>query len=127
VSHPFQSTHGPILILREVTGPARSIPIQLILDTGATTSLLDRSVLIALGFDLASATDFVPMTTGSAVESVPRVVVTRFSALGQHRFGFPLLAHALPESAQVFGLLGLDFLRGFELTINFKTGRIDLT
>ena len=126
MSYPFQPNQGPILIKAEVTGPARSMPLQLILDTGATSSLLDRSVLVALGFDLSQVTTFVQMTTGSGFESVPRVVLTRFTTLGQHRFGFPVLAHALPASAQVFGLLGLDFLRGFDLRINFKTGQIDL-
>ena len=126
MSDPFAPNQGPILIKAEVTGPARSMPLQLILDTGATSRLLDRSVLIALGFNLSQATTFVPMTTGSGVESVPRVVLTRFSILGQHRFEFPVLAHTLPASAQIFGLLGLDFLRGVDLRINFKTGQIDL-
>ena len=103
------------------------MPIQLMLDTGATTTLIDRSVLIALGFDLSGITDVVQMTTGSGVELVPRVALTRLSALSQHRLEFPVLAHSLPPTAQVFGLLGLDFLRGFELTINFKTGLIDLS
>jgi predicted aspartyl protease len=126
VSEPFSSRSGPILIRAEVTGPARSIPLRLILDTGATTSLIDRSILTSLGFDLAGATNLVPMTTGSGVVSVPRVVLTRLTALGHHRFGFPVLAYSLPAGAQVFGLLGLDFLRGRKLTIDFIAGQVEL-
>ena len=92
------------------------MPLQLILNIGATSRLLDRSVLIALGFDLSHPATFVRMTAGSGVESAPRVVLTRSSTLGQHRFGFPVLAHALPAGARVFGPLGLD------LRVNFKTG-----
>ena len=126
MSSPFDASHGPILVQAEVTGPARSLTLQLILDTGATTSLLNEAVLLALGYDLASVTDRAQMTTGSLVTSVPRVVLTRLTALGRHRFGFPVLAHTLPVSASVHGLLGLDFLREGVLTIDFRAGQIML-
>ena len=124
MSYPFDPSHGPILVKAEVTGPDRSLSLELILDTGATTSLLNDAALLTLGFDLASVTDRVRMTTGSLVTTVPRVVLTRLTALGQHRFGFPILAHTLPVNASVHGLLGLDFLRGGVLTIDFRSGRI---
>jgi predicted aspartyl protease len=126
VSYPFQAKQGPILVEAEVTGPTRSLTLPLLLDTGATTSLIKDSVLLALGYDLASVTDRVPMTTGSVVTTVPRVVLTRLSALGQHRFGFPVLAHPLPAVVSVSGLLGLDFLRDRTLTIDFRAGQITL-
>jgi len=126
MSHPFDPSHGPILVKAEVTGPDRSVALQLILDTGATTSVLNDAVLLTLGYDLASVTDRIQMTTGSLMTSVPRVVLTRLTTLGQHRFGFPVLAHTLPISASVHGLLGLDFLRGGVLTIDFRSGRITL-
>jgi predicted aspartyl protease len=126
MSFPFDPNHGPILVKAEVTGPVRSLALQLILDTGATTSLLNDAALLTLGYDLASVTDRVQMTTGSLVTSVPRVVLTRLTALGPHRFGFPVLAHTLPVSASVHGLLGLDFLRGGVLTIDFRLGQITL-
>jgi predicted aspartyl protease len=127
VSHPFNPRLGPIVIEAEVTGPKRSLTLPLILDTGATTSLLKDSVLTALGFDLASVTHHVQMTTGSHVTSVPRVVLTRMTALGQTRIGLPVLAHALPAGVSVSGLLGLDFLRDQILTIDFRSGLITLT
>jgi predicted aspartyl protease len=127
MSHPFNPKHGPVLVDAEVTGPSRSITLRLILDTGATTTLVKETVLFALGYDLASVTDRVQMTTGSLVTSVPRVVLTRLSALGQHRFGFPVLAYALPTSVSVSGLLGLDFLRDQMLTLDFRAGHISLS
>lgn len=33
---------------------------------------------------------------GNGVETVPRIVVNRFTAFGMHRIGFPLLAKTLP-------------------------------
>ena len=112
------------MVEAEVTGPVRSMSVQLILDTGATTSVLSEAILRTLGYDLGNVTDRVQMTTGSKVTSVPRVVLTRFTALGTHRFGFPVLAHTLPVSNSINGLLGLDFLRGGLLTIDFRSRRI---
>lgn len=52
--------------------------------------------------------------------------MTRFSALGQHRLGLSVLAHGLPATTGIDGLLGLDFLRGSVLTIDFLQGQIGL-
>src|SRR5262245_4751511 len=105
MSHTFNARHGPILVEAEVTGPDRSMTLPLLLDTRATTSLLKETVLLSLGFDLAGVTDRMQMTTGSTVQSVPKVILTRLTALGQHRFGFPVLSYTLPASASVSGLL----------------------
>jgi hypothetical protein len=126
-SHAFSSSSGPILVDAEITGPLGSVVLKLLLDTAATTSLIHLTTLLSLGFDPDQSTRRVPMITGSTTEIVPLVVLTRLSALGQHRFGFPVVAHALPSSSAVDGLLGLDFLRGHTLTIDFRAGRITLT
>src|SRR5208337_85739 len=44
----FNPKHGPIVIEAEVTGPARSLTLELILDTGATNGLLREAVVLAL-------------------------------------------------------------------------------
>ena len=102
------------------------MPLSLILDTGATTTLIKESVLLALGYDLVSTIDRVTMTTGSIVTTVPRVILTRLTALGQHRFGIPVLAYSLPANVSASGLLGLDFLRHQVLTVDFRAGLITL-
>jgi len=45
-------------------------------------------------------------------------------ALGHERAGFPVLAHTLPPSAGVDGLLGLDFFHNLSLTIDFRGGQL---
>src|SRR5437899_368788 len=125
-SYGFHPRSGPILVDAELTGPVGSVVLKLVLDTGATTSLINLTTLLSLGFDPDQSTQRIPMTTGSTIEIVPLVVLTRFSALGQHRFGFPVIAHALSASSALDGLLGLDFLRDQVLTIDFRAGQITL-
>jgi hypothetical protein len=79
------------------------------------------------GYDPALAPVRVQMTTPSGTEFVPLLTVTRLRALGQDRLAFPILGHTLPPRAGVDGLLGLDFLRGRILKIDFRTGNITLT
>jgi hypothetical protein len=124
--HAFNPKHGPVFVEAEATGPAGSANLKLVLDTGATRSLINRSTLLYLGLDPDQSKQHVRMTTGSTVEVVPVVVLTRLSTLGRHCFGFPVIGHALPLSAAVDGLLGLDYLRDHALTIDFRAGRIVL-
>jgi hypothetical protein len=122
----FNPASGPVLVDAEITRPIGSVVLKLVLDTGATTSLINVATLLSLGFDPDHSTQRTSMTTGSTIEVVPLVVLTRLSAPGQHRFGFSVISHALPASSSVDGLLGLDFLRGQVLTLDSRTGLITL-
>jgi hypothetical protein len=126
MSVPFNPQSGLILVEAEVEGPNGSHLVIVAVDTGARATLIRKAVLVALGYD-PSVFPYVQMTTASGVLSVPRLPVSRLSALGQDHFGFPVVAHDLPPSAQFQGLLGLDFYCGQTLRIDFRTGLIDLT
>lgn len=106
--------------------PESSGVFRLALDTGATRTLLNPSLLVALGYDLAKAPERVEMTTGSGVEFVSMLDVERITALGVVRDTFPVLAHTLPPSASIDGLLGVDFFADRTLTIRFVEGELEL-
>jgi hypothetical protein len=126
-SFAFSSASGPIHVTAEVTGPAQSHVLKLLLDTAATKSLIDASILASLGFNPGQSGNTATVITGSSVQTVPVVVPTRLSALGHHRFGLPVLAYTLPPGSAVDGLLGLDFFRNQVLTLDFRAGQITLT
>ena len=126
MSTPFNARQGLIVVEVRLFGPAGDRVARLALDTGATATMINQTLLIDLGYDPATAPERVGMTTGSGVEQVPRLPVNRIEALGQERTNLPILCHTLPPSAAIDGPLGLDFLRGQELTINFRTGQITL-
>lgn len=126
MSLAFDSRQGLIVVQAELWGPAGSAVLQLALDTGATGTLVNVGMLVAIGYDPALAPDRFQVTTGSGVEFVPRITLDKIVTLGQERQGFPVLGHTLPPSAGVDGLLGLDFFRGQTLTIDFRAGEIKL-
>ena len=126
MSSPFDPQQGLIIVPAELWGPSGSAVLRLALDTGATGTVVNIGMLVALGYDPALVPDRVQVTTGSGVEFVPRVMLARIMALGQERAGFPVLGHTLPPSAGIDGLLGLDFFRGRSLSLDFHTGQVTL-
>ncbi len=126
MSIPFDPLQGLIVVPAELWGRTGRAVVRLALDTGATSTIVNVGILVAIGCDPALVPDRIQVTTGSGVEFVPRVTLDRTVALGQERSGFPVLAHTLPPSAGVDGLLGLDFLRGQSVTIDLRNGRVTL-
>ena len=127
MNYPFNAQRGLIVIQAEIQGPSGSIVLRLALDTGATGTMINVALLTTIGYDPSLAPDRVQVTTGSGVEYAPRLSVIRIKAMGQERQNFPVLAHTLPPSASIDGLLGLDFLRGQTLRIDFQRGVIVLS
>jgi hypothetical protein len=126
MSFPFNAQGGLVLVTVEVTGPTGALSLWLALDTGATYTSINAGPLVAVGYDPALAHPRLQITTASGIEFMPQITVMKINALGQDRFDFPVLCHTLPSSARIDGLLGLDFLRGQTLTIDFRSGQITL-
>ncbi|MBV9849499.1 MAG: retropepsin-like domain-containing protein [Armatimonadetes bacterium] len=96
------------------------------MDTGATQTVVRTGILARIGYDLAQAPGQVRVTTASGVAFVPLLPLARMETLEQERTNFPVLSLALPHSADIDGLLGLDFIRGQDLRVNYRTGLISL-
>jgi predicted aspartyl protease len=127
MSFPFQSQQGLIHVEVEVEGLAASVRVHLALDTGATDTAVSADALRNAGYNPAAASGQAQVTTASGLVTIPEVTVSRLTSLGQSRAAFTVLALTLPPSAGVDGVLGLDFLRGQILTIDFRSGQISLT
>lgn len=127
MSVPFDAQYGLVIVQAAVDGPSGRAVLRLALDTGATGTVINVGLLVALGYDPALVPERIQVTTESGVGFAPRVPLQKILALGQERSNFPVLAHTLPPSAGIDGLLGLDFLRGQTVTVDFRTGTITLT
>jgi predicted aspartyl protease len=123
----FDPSQGLIIVPVRLFGPVGDMIVRLALDTGATSTLINSEIMVLLGYDPATSPNRIQVTTGSGVELCPRVTVQRLEALGKSVNDFPILSHSLPPTSQVDGLLGLDFLRGFQINIDFRNGTITIT
>ena len=100
--------------------------VTLILDTGASYTQLPWRVLHAIGSDPKPNARVVRVVTSSGVEVPLLSKVKRFHALGKSIENLQVLCHDLPPEARVDGLLGLNFLRRFNVSLRFKEGFIEV-
>ena len=114
-------------LLLEAADGHSSLVIPVVLDTGASMTILATDVIGRLGYDPANpALARQRIVTGSGIEYAPRTSVRSATAIGQKVANLDVLCHDLPPESGVDGLLGLNFLRHFKLTIRFRKGIIDL-
>ena len=126
MSFPFSSLTGPMTVDASLSGPQGQADVRLILDTGATTSLVRSTILIAVDYDPVASPNRVQVTMATGMQLLSQIVLNRFLALGQHRLSFPVLSHSILPNVGIDGLLGLDFSRGTILTLDFLAGQISL-
>ena len=123
----FRPDAGLIVIRATLTGPGGDTIVRLALDTGATRTLIVPSILSLIGCDPSASSEFRKAATVSGVEYAPLVQVNMVEAIGHRRENLSVLCQSLPANVGVDGLLGLDFLRGMELNIDFRMGKLSLT
>jgi predicted aspartyl protease len=126
MSHVFNALRGLIVVNARVWGPRGPSQVAMALVTGATGTVISATVMEALGYDLKNCPTRIRMTSASGMATAPRIVTQEFEALGCNKRLFPIVCHNFPESASIEGLLGLDFFRGMQLTVDFRSGSIAL-
>ena len=124
MSFSFDLEESAVIVRVRIWGPRGRTVVRLALDTGATGTLVNWDIAVLLGYDPSASPTRRQITTGSGVEFAPEIPIDRIEALGMERLRFPVLCHTLPPSAGVDGLLGLDFLRGQRVVLDFRTGTI---
>jgi predicted aspartyl protease len=114
-------------LLLEAADGGLSLVIPVVLDTGATLTILATDIMARLGYDPANPDlERQRIVTGSGIEYAPRTTVRSATAIGLKVVNLDVLCHDLPPESGVDGLLGLNFFRQFKLTIRFRKGIIDL-
>ena len=126
MSELFDPRARSIILPVNVVGPRGSSELRCVLDTGSMYTVLPTRFLRQLGFDPSRPDGRANLRTASGVVPAPLFRVPGVAALGRVRADLLVAAHDLPLGAGANGLLGLDFFRGFILTIDFVRGRIAL-
>ena len=99
--------------------------VTLLVDTGASTTVLDPDVLTAMGYNLDGR--LANFSTAGGVVRAPLIAVAGLSLGGKSVQ--PLLVGALTlgeSNRRVDGLLGMDFLRRFEFSIDQDAAILNL-
>lgn len=123
---PIQPTEQVLLVPAILEGTRRRHNIYVILDTGATFTMISPEILERIGFEPDERLERNPISTASGIEYVSFVTLPALTVLGHERKGITVCVHTLPSTLPARGLLGLNFLRYFDLHLNFPQGYLEM-
>lgn len=125
----FFDPNRPLITLRLTVGGINTDTFRnliVALDTGATTTVIPTAVALALGYDLSNPKGQIGLLTASGAASAKVITVRKLTAIGETVEDIEVLCHNLPGNSAIKGLLGLNFLKHFNVNISFSTGTIEL-
>jgi predicted aspartyl protease len=124
-SYPFRRTDADDLIIvgcfiNEVTFP-------LVVDTGASHTVIDFGVLVDAGYRLGDTKGIVPIETANGIISANLFIVRRIEVLGIEKQNFEVCSYLLgqPED-EIKGVVGLDFFDDIKICIDFRKNFITI-
>jgi aspartyl protease family protein len=122
-SVPFEK-HGAVVIVKAtLNGKA---PVKLILDTGATFTMISSATAKQLDIDTSQNPRSLPFQTANGMIQAPLINLDSISVAGLELKNLTAAVHdALPDP-DVAGLLGLNFLTNFRLDIDSEKGLVHL-
>jgi predicted aspartyl protease len=100
---------------------------RLALDTAATHTTIDSNILFLAGYELKNSIDEVEVETANGIIVNEIYEVHKIESMGIEKRNFKVqvydfLAHGI--TSEYDGVIGLDFLRGSSLTLDFKNNKI---
>ena len=96
----------------------------MMLDTGATYVSIPTSVALGLGYDIDHPESTLPIITASGVVRAPIITLESIEVLGVKAINVKAMCMDMPGSMSFAGLLGLSFLRNFDVDLHFRSGAI---
>jgi len=115
-SKPARSTppaYPTSLIVHAELSAKRRVLVRLLVDTGATYTMIPLRAALAIGMNSTVAAKRIPLVTVSAVEYPPLVTLPSLTCLGHQLRQVEVVCHDLPPQSAVEGLLGLNVLLRF--------------
>jgi len=118
---------GTLLITKAaIAGPEGIKILSLLVDTGSSYTIIPVEALESCGCSPAEAKKHLRIVTGSGFVVAPVVQLNWFSTLGVKVDNFSVVAHTLPFSGPIDGLLGMDFLRKVKARIDLENSLVEI-
>ena len=117
IEFPFDPKDNLIVVPVEIHGKSQQITLDMAVDTGATWTIMPIKTCSIIG---AVHQRSISIVTGSRVETAQLMTIPLIRAFGVDITNFKVVAHDLPSSLLVDGLLGMNFLKRAKLTIDFS-------
>jgi clan AA aspartic protease (TIGR02281 family) len=122
-SVPFEK-RGQVVVVEVMLN--NSVPARLVVDTGATFTMISAATAKELSIDPERAPRTMPFQTANGVIQAPLTNLESVIVGGMEIKNLTAAIHDAVPSAQVAGLLGLNFLSNFRLDIDTEKGILHL-
>lgn len=121
------SINTALVVKMRVYGPARTQPLRLraAVDTGAGTTMIPVEAARSLGYPLGEA-DSIRIVTASGVISAPKIVLGRVDVGPASAREVEAICHDLPKESMLDALVGLSFLKSFDVRLDFDAWEMEL-
>ena len=126
MKYPFEKPGPLIIVTMRLDNGDKSADVEVALDTGAVTTIVNSSIAEYLGCDPARSQKRRRIVTASGIEWCSVVHVDRLTACGKTLENLEVICHDLPPATTIRGLLGENFLKHFDLRIDYKGRFIEL-
>lgn len=104
----------------------RSIFLDLALDTGSSFTIISTKAAREIGYDLSQIPDLLSFGDASTTHLAPKVTLKSLSLADARINDVEALCYTLPEDYGIDGIIGLNFLRHFKLSLDFEQGILNL-
>ncbi len=126
MKYPFEKTGSLIIITMKLEHGNKTADVEVALDTGAVTTIINSSIAEYLGCNPAASQKRRRIVTASGIEWCSVVHVDKVTACGKTLENLEVICHDLPPATTIRGLLGENFLKHFDLKINYKKRFVEL-
>ena len=118
---------GALLITKTAIAGHEGIKVlSLLVDTGSSYTIIPFEALESCGCSPAESKKHLRIVTGSGFIVAPVVQLNWFSSLGIKIDNFNVVAHTLPFSGPIDGLLGMDLLGMIKARIDLENSLIEI-
>lgn len=123
-SLPLKPKDNILFIETLFIGPKNTFMLTLLLDTGAFVTTIPKEVAIALGSKPSNSKKKMSIVTASGSKSVAIVTIPRIQVFGYELKNVDVACLDITPKSVAVGLLGLNVLDKFKLTLNFPRKKI---
>lgn len=118
--------HNVILVYAKLNG----FSTRLLLDTGASNTVIDLTTLLSTGFHFKDSIDKIKIETAKGIVEAEVFVVKQLESLGITQQKYPVTAYDFIGNgiiSEFDGVLGLDFFENNKICIDFIKSEITIS
>lgn len=122
----FDNKKPMIPVIVSLNGKKGVVRVHGIIDTGSTLCAIPPEVAETLGYDLDEKEDSANVSTSDGLKEVPTVTLDEVTIMGVTATRVKTAVVPFPEETRVNCLVGLTYLRNFNMSVDFSTGTLTL-